>query len=90
MTEDLQRQSGDPSGSGDVTSPDRTDPLDVGATYSNAEKWKMKANKVVDEYLSSCAGYHGDTSASSEKSDHRYVCWLKIFQLFVYTELSRR
>jgi len=90
MTDDLQRQCRDPSGSADVTSPDRTDPLDVGATYSNAVKWKMKANKGFEEFLSSCPGYHGDTSASSEKSDHRYVCWLKLFQLVVYKVLSRQ
>ena len=90
MTDDLQRQCRDSSGSGDATSPDITDPLDLGATYSNAEKWKMKANKDLEEFLSSCPGYHGDTSASSEKSDHRYVCWLKLFQLVVYKVLSRQ
>ena len=90
MTDNLQRQSGDPSASSDATSPDRTDPSDLGATYSNAEKWKMKANKDLEQFLSSCPGYHGDTSASSEKSDHRYVCWLKLFQLVVYKVLSRQ
>ena len=90
MTDDLQRQCRDPSGSGDATSPDRTDPLDLGATYSNAEKWKMKANKEFEEFLSRSPGYHCDTSASSEKSDHRYVCWLKLFQLVVYKVLSRQ
>ena len=87
MTDGLQQQSGDPSGSGDVTSPDTTDPLDVGVTPSNAEKWKMKANKAFEEYLTSCPGYHGDTSTSSEKSDHRDVCWLKVIELAAYTLL---
>ena len=61
MTDDLQRQSGDPNGSGDVTSPDLVDPLEAGATLSNAEKWKIKAKKELEELLSSCPGYHGDT-----------------------------
>lgn len=49
MTDDLQRQSGDPNGSSDVTSPDSADPLG-----SNAEEWKVKANNVYEEYQSSC------------------------------------
>ena len=88
MPADLQRQSGAPNGSGDVTSPDTADPLDAGATPSNAEEWKIKVNKVYEEYLSSCPGYPGDTSTSSEKSDHRDVCWLKFIELAVYPLLS--
>ena len=90
MTEDLQRQSGDPNGSGDVTSPDSVDPLEAGATPNNAEKWKIKATKDFEEFMSSGPGYHGDTSTSSEKSDHRDVCWLKVIELAVDTLLSRQ
>ena len=88
MTADLQQQSGAPNGSGDVTTPDTTDPLDAGATPSSAEKWKMKATKDYEEFMLSCPGYRGYTSTSSEKSDHRDVCWLKVIELAVYTLLS--
>ena len=88
MTADLQRPSGAPHGSGDVTSGDTTDPSDAGATPSSAEKWKMKATKDYEEFMLSRPGYHGNTSKSSEKSDHRDVCWLEVIELAVYTLLS--
>ena len=89
MSDDL-RQSGDPNGSGDVTSPDSVDLLgaDADATPSNAKEWKIKANKVYEEYLSSCPGYPGSTSTSSEKSDHRDICRVKVIELAAYTLLS--
>ena len=61
MTDDLHRQCGDPNRSGAVTSPDSVDPLEAGGTPSNAEKWKTKAKKDLEEFLSSYPGYHGDT-----------------------------
>lgn len=70
MTDDLQRQCRDPSGSGDATSPDITDPLDLGATYSNAEKCKMKANKGFEEFLSRSPGYHCDTYVEDPLSSY--------------------
>ena len=88
MTDDLQRQSGDPSGSGDVTSPDSADPLDADATPSSAKEWQIKANKFYEEYMSRCPGYPGSTSISLEKSDHRDVCWVKVIELAAYTLFS--
>ena len=78
----------DPNGSGDVASPVSADPLGADVTPSNAEEWKIRTKKVYDEYLSSCPGYHGDTSTSSEKTDHRNVCWLKVIEPAAYTLLS--
>ena len=91
MSDDL-RQSGDPNGSGDVTSPDSVDLLgadaDADATPSNAREWKIKADKVYEEYLSSCPGYPSSTATSSEKFDHRDICRVKVMELAAYTLLS--